>query len=832
MSKELAIDTSIAGPSDAAIRSSGAELDSSSDTTFVVPAAKKVKRQAFRQAWLKDPQFQFWLQETEDPYQVKCTVCSKFVKAAKGSLQHHANTTTHSANMQRKPGASISVPSDATTTRPGASVAGPSDAAIRSSDTETDSNSDTTFVVPAAKKVFRQTFREAWLKDPQFQSWLEPVKDNPYKGRCRACSKFVAAIRTDLNNHANSRAHCMNMIHQKEALAGTVERTFAGQVKSAEMRVCMDALEHNRSFQFYCHFIEMLQKALPEPDILSHMSLNKKKMTAIVKNVINKSIIAETTDRLQGKFFSVLIDETTDITNMKILCFLIRYVHNDQIQSYLLDLIRISDSTADNLYKCLLHSLNKNNLSLSNMVGVCVDNANGMVGAQNSLASRLLEDNPDMCVFPCICHSMHLVASHACKCLPPFIEEFLHAIYSYFARNPKRLSHLKEVQQFMNVEQLKVLQPSGTRWMAVSDCVKGVLNQWGPLYSAMATAASEKESDLAVKIYDFMNCRFTKAYLEFLSYALDAIININKLFQTSNVVIHCLLSECYTLLRLLAGNFIKAEYIGRSDIHKIDVEKEENLLALETIYPGSNCVNTLSEIENSSGEGDHEKITEFYRNVKKFYQSAFQNIVKRMPFDEIFLDSLDFLNPAIALDINRHRKGHLACILKKFKSKNFNEAAVIDEWRSVACFSSDEDKEKLRALGVAQFWHHISSLQNVLDGSYKFKNISKLAQLCLSLPHSNADVERYFSLVTKIKTKDRNRLQPDTIAALTRIKLYLKNKNANCFKYEMTDRMLNLFNANMYNIDAIPKKLNGILLPDEPDESEISENPDSTQASK
>ena len=157
----------------------------------------------------------------------------------------------------------------------------------------------------------------------------------------------------------------------------------------------------------------------------------------------------------------------------------------------------------------------------------------------------------------------------------------------------------------------------------MSDCVERVLNQWTPLFSTIAAAVFENESDVAVKIFNFMNDRFTKPYLEFLSYALGAIVNINKLFQTSTVVTYCLHSECYKLLRFLATNFIKTKYIGRSDLHKIDVEKAENLLALEIIYPGSKCVNSLREIENSNGEGDREKITQFYKNVKKIYQAAF-----------------------------------------------------------------------------------------------------------------------------------------------------------------------------------------------------------------
>lgn len=74
------------------------------------------------------------------------------------------------------------------------------------------------------------------------------------------------------------------------------------------------------------------------------MSLKRRKITAIIKNVINKSFILEATEILEGKFFSIVVDETTDVSDVQILCFLIRYVHEDQICTYLLDLMNIKDA--------------------------------------------------------------------------------------------------------------------------------------------------------------------------------------------------------------------------------------------------------------------------------------------------------------------------------------------------------------------------------------------------------------------------------------------------------------------------------------------------------
>ncbi|KAJ8909744.1 hypothetical protein NQ315_014012 [Exocentrus adspersus] len=45
------------------------------------------------------------------------------------------------------------------------------------------------------------------------------------------------------------------------------------------------------------------------------------------------------------------------------------------------------------------------------------------------------------------------------------------------------------------------------------------------------------------------------------------------------------------------------------------------------------------------------------------------------------------------------------------------------------------------------------------DGQFAFRNVARLAKLVLSLPHSNAECERIFSMVTDVKCKKRNRLE-------------------------------------------------------------------------
>ena len=87
------------------------------------------------------------------------------------------------------------------------------------------------------------------------------------------------------------------------------------------------------------------------------------------------------------------------------------------------------------------------------------------------------------------------------------------------------------------------------------------------------------------------------------------------------------------------------------------------------------------------------------------------------------------------------------------------------------------------------------------DGSLMFANLAKVVCIVLTLPHSNAEEERVFSLVTKNKTKFRPSLKLDgTLSSI----LTIKSANPEpCFKYEpSTDLLESAKKATMnYNKD-------------------------------
>ena len=79
-------------------------------------------------------------------------------------------------------------------------------------------------------------------------------------------------------------------------------------------------------------------------------------------------------------------------------------------------------------------------------------------------------------------------------------------------------------------------------------------------------------------------------------------------------------------------------------------------------------------------------------------------------------------------------------------------------------------------------WSHMSTTMKHPDGSPRFQKLARVALLVLTLPHSNAEEERVFSLVTKNKTKFKPNLKLDgTLSSILTIKLA---NTAPCQNYE------------------------------------------------
>lgn len=76
-------------------------------------------------------------------------------------------------------------------------------------------------------------------------------------------------------------------------------------------------------------------------------------------------------------------------------------------------------------------------------------------------------------------------------------------------------------------------------------------------------------------------------------------------------------------------------------------------------------------------------------------------------------------------------------------------------------------------------WMKIVEFEDI-DEDKLFPNLKILLEIVLSFPHSNAEAERIFSIVTDVKNKKRNRLSNDTVSAVCRVRSSFQAENIKC----------------------------------------------------
>lgn len=103
------------------------------------------------------------------------------------------------------------------------------------------------------------------------------------------------------------------------------------KVKIAEIRYAGLIAEHNLAMNLMEHLPNLIKVSHPDSDIAKHVKCKRTKVTAIIKNVIGAECTQNIMEILRETHFSLIIDESTDKTQVKHLCLLARFSINCEL---------------------------------------------------------------------------------------------------------------------------------------------------------------------------------------------------------------------------------------------------------------------------------------------------------------------------------------------------------------------------------------------------------------------------------------------------------------------------------------------------------------------
>ena len=185
-----------------------------------------------------------------------------------------------------------------------------------------------------------------------------------------------------------------------------------------------------------------------------------------------------------SKFISILMDDTSDLSNTEQSAISVRLIHNGKIEEHFLGLIDSSgDQSADGLTKILIETLRSYNITVetckTKLIGQSYDGAPTMSGEFNGVQKQVSDKYPYAYYNHCVAHRISLCASHSANRIPEVAKFFgtLDRLVTFFRSSPKRTRFLGH----------NLPKPGDTRWLSRDTAVIAI----DTFYETIGTALYE-----------------------------------------------------------------------------------------------------------------------------------------------------------------------------------------------------------------------------------------------------------------------------------------------------------------------------------------------------
>ena len=281
--------------------------------------------------------------------------------------------------------------------------------------------------------------------------WLTKSTDGSKSAYCKLCRCNIVPRLSNLTNHGATEKHKKNTTSsQKNLLVIKTSTKIDDEVKIAKLQIAVSMSCHS-AIRTIDHMSEIMV-AHESGSTLGQIKLLRTKCIALIKNVISPELKSDLIQDLQNKKYTLIIDESTDVSTQKYLCIVIRYLSDktNQIATSFLSLIPVQEATGDNIFNLINKEIKSCNKDLKNCIGFASDGASNMVGCNNLVWSRIRDVFPSGVQYKYVYHSLALCVKYAVPKLPSSIGFLLTEIPNWFRHSNLRRKAFKDLFKIMN----------------------------------------------------------------------------------------------------------------------------------------------------------------------------------------------------------------------------------------------------------------------------------------------------------------------------------------------------------------------------------------------
>lgn len=623
-------------------------------------------------------------------------------------------------------------------------------------------------------KQYPQNYRKEWEKLPELKEWLQPVCEDKGKAYCRYCKISLKAKLFDLKHHGGTQKHKsaaqpFSDRRQRQIQFPKLSDTLAR--KQAQASICLFIAEHC-AILAVDHLGQLCKTRFKGSKACDDFNLHRTKCSSIIRNILGEHFTNALICDISDAPFSLIIDESTDISVMKKLGIIVRYFSTSQqeVVSTFLALIELENGTAANIVEALNSLFNKLKLKKKNLLALGTDNAAVMTGINNGVYQKIKDewDLPSLILIKCTCHSMQLALSAAYEqTLPRNIDFLIKEIYSWFSCSTKRQLEYNTLYRSINDAKnpLKIPKTAETRWISIEPAIRRIVEQWDELrlhFNLMKKSCYS--SDL---IYNMLCDHSNYCYMVYLKAVLHEVQKVTKCFESEDNDPTKLLDALVLLIKFLASKIVNPT--ARVDIFKDNLDSyldPDPYLGYEFNKASSECSPELKVI------------------IKKrcicFTLKLLLEVRNRLP------DNISILQKMSTFAVDKclnPLKDSIVDLAECMTTDASNIDKIINQWKNIHVINWINKNHTVK------FWCEVRLYRDA-SGENPFKELADLAFKFLVLPHSNAEVERLFSQMSLVKNKTRNRMLNPTLTAILGIRAGLKRMKKDCATYEVPSNVI------------------------------------------
>ena len=367
-----------------------------------------------------------------------------------------------------------------------------------------DRNESTTTATAILKKKFtgskinKVSFKNEWKASYP----ITEVKHDKYKFHCLPCGKNLTCHHQGLKD---VREHCNKSSH-KQADASWRKQTrlpslyrvdtedvFRNKVLNAEVTVTNFIVQHNLPIPTSDHLVQLFKNVFPDGKIAASYASAKTKTFAIINKAFEPYCHSFLADYCKSNPFSVGHDGSNDtgVQKMKPVAVRMFDIKNSKtVSEHFFSMCLNEEEDAgkvSKLFEAIEESFEADEIPWNNCASLSVDNTNAMIGKQNSVASRFLQENPDLFIGGCPCHLAHITASHAndvfSNAISTNVEDVCVDCFYWFDKSTKRKGKIVQYYEFCEQDYQSVLKHISVRWLSLERCIGRILKKYPGLKS-------------------------------------------------------------------------------------------------------------------------------------------------------------------------------------------------------------------------------------------------------------------------------------------------------------------------------------------------------------